>query len=457
MKILLCNPKNSQGTKHSRKGMYVPLGILSIATYLDETFRDSVHIDVCDEDVAELSENIFPDYNVVGFYSTTFNYKQAVRYAYLAKEYGCITVLGGPHASVLFENILVNRSCFDYIIRFEAEYAFKKLVEYLLYGGDPKKLADIPNLAFKDSNQKVLVSPTLYENVLTQIPIPSRAFIQFESYIKNYQKMYPEKQNIRPGSIYSSKGCSWRDKTDGCVFCARLEEGVRFRDIDQIWSEIKMLKEQYDVNSIWDIADDNLNNKNWFIEFVKKKPKSCKDLTFFIYSRANCIKPWVIDYFHELNVMEVFIGVESGDNRLLRESFKGQTRESTYRALKILNDHHIKFYPSFVLGLPGESEESLNNTLNLCQELVDLGGLDRLSTTILKPIPGSRAYDRVLQETRFGRDLVNMDDIDLGFLEKYWIDRFTDVSYATIENFRDRINEIMEGYHVFGGPVDDRS
>ena len=218
-----------------------------------------------------------------------------------------------------------------------------------------------------------------------------------------------------------------------------------------------MLKEQYNVNSIWDIADDNLNNKDWFIEFVEKRPKSCDNLNFFIYSRANCIKPWVIDYFHKLNVAEVFIGIESGDNQLLKESFKGQTRESSYRALKLLNDSQIKMYPSFVLGLPGESEESLTNTLDFCKEIVELGGLDRLSTAILKPIPGSMAYDRVLQETRFGQDLKNLDDVDLVFLERYWIDQFTQVTYNTIEDYRNRINEVMKGHHVFGGPTDDKS
>jgi anaerobic magnesium-protoporphyrin IX monomethyl ester cyclase len=457
MRILLCNPRNSQGTKHSRKGMYVPLGILSIATCLKEKFRDAVHIDVYDEDVEELQISIFDDYDLVGFYSTTFNYAQAVRYAYLAKDHGCVTVLGGPHPTVLAKNILRNRNCFDYVIRFEAEYPFTKMVEVLLSKENQSDLGNIPNLAYRDTDGSVIVNSKFYENVLADLPIPSRDFVRFDLYVENYRKVYPEKVGVRPGSIYSSKGCSWRDKTGGCIFCARLEEGVRFRDIGQIWAEVEMLQEKYGVNSIWDIADDNLNNKEWFVEFVKKRPKSCRDLRFFIYSRASCIKPWVIDYFTELNVEEVFLGIESGDNRLLRMAFKGQTREMAYRALKMLNDNKIRFYPSFVLGLPGESEESLNNTLDLCREIADLGGLDRMAATILKPIPGAKAYDRVLDETRFGQDLAGMDDVDLGFLEQYWIDRFTEVSYETIEEYRSKIDELMSPYHVFGSPVDDTS
>jgi len=458
MNILLCNPKNSQGTKHSRKGMYVPLGILSIATCIKKEFGDTAHVDVCDEDVEELQISRIDNYDMVGFYSTTFNYAQAVRYAYLAKDHGCVTVLGGPHPTVLAENILKNRNCFDYVIRFEAEYPFIKLVEYLVDDKSEKiQVSEIPNLAYKSPEGRVIVNNGFHENDLTGLPIPSREFVSFDLYVDSYREVYSEHAGSTPGSIYSSKGCSWRDKTGGCIFCARLEEGVRFRDPEQIWDEIRMLQDRYGVNDIWDIADDNLNNKEWFIEFVKKRPASCNDLNFFVYSRASCIKPWVFDYFHQLNVQEVFIGIESGDNNLLKKSFKGQTREMSYKAMKTLNDNRIKFYPSFVLGLPGESEESLNNTLDLCRDIADLGGLDRMAATILKPIPGSNAYNRVLTETSFGRDLLVMDDVDLAFLEKYWIDRFTEVPYETIEAYREEINQMMKAYHVFGSPVQDRT
>ena len=458
MKILLCNPANTQGTKHSRKGMYVPLGLLSLATCLEQEFGSKVQISVVDEDVEVLDQSSLGNYDLVGLYATTFNYGQAASYASTAKQAGCTTILGGPHPSVLAQNILTNQSCFDYIIRFEAEHTLVKLVGLLLDGRpDSNLIRALPNLALRDEAGLIHSGEALYENDLTSLPIPSRKFIRFNQYVDNYLKVYPEKAGMRPGSIYSSKGCSWRDKTGGCIFCARLENGVRFRDIDQIWAEIQMLQQDYGVNSIWDIADDNLNNKEWFIKFVQRRPPECRDVKFFIYSRVNPIKPWVIPYFQELNVEEVFLGIESGDNRLLKMSFKGQTREISLNALKLLNEYHIKFYPSFVLGLPGESIESLENTLDLCRRISDLGGLDRMSATILKPIPGSKAYDRVLSETEFGPELAKRDDIDLAHLEKYWISNFTEVSYDTVQEYRNLINDLMGQYHVFGSGINDKS
>ena len=457
MKILMVNPSNTQGSLHSRKGMYVPLGILAVATSAKERFGDRINIDVIDEDVEVLEYPSLGQYDVVCFYATTFNYMQSVRYAYMAKAQGAMTMLGGPHASILPENILTNRNCFDYIIRFEGEIPTLELLAFLLGDRDAKPLEDIANLAYRDADGNVRLNQRIHVNRLEDLPIPSREFIDFDRYIENYRKVYPDMGHVRPGSIYSSKGCSWRDKSGGCIFCARLEEGVRFRSIDQIWREIETLKTDYGVNTIWDIADDNLNNKDWFVDFVERRPKSCEDIEFFIYSRVNPIKPWVIEYFHRLNVREVFLGVESGDNRLLKGAFKGQTREIAMRAIKLLNESKIKFYPSFVLALPGENEESLGNTYSMCQEIADLGGLDRMAATVLKPTPGSPAFLRLVDESPAGPDLAKMDHIDLTFLERYWALHFVECSFETVLEYKAKIDELMQAYHVFGSNVNDRS
>jgi len=457
MNILLCNPQNTQATRHSRKGMYPPLGILSIATCINEKLGTQVNIDVIDEDVELLKLSNLNYYDIVGFYSTTFNYSQALKYAYFAKEAGCITVLGGPHPTVLAKNILKNRSCFDYILLNEAEWPFVSLIQCLIQKERKTNHSNkIANLAYKNDNG-VVIQTSRWTNSLLELPIASRKFINFDSYVKNYHSVYRDKKHIRPGSIYSSKGCSWRDKTGGCIFCARLEEGVRFRNIDHIWSEIEMLKDTYRVNYIWDIADDNLNNKEWFIDFVKRRPESCRKIKFFIYSRVIPIKPWVIEYFHELNVEEVFLGVESGDDSLLKNSFKGQTKKIAFKAMKLLNENRIKFFPSFVLGLPGESKQSLQNTIDLCKDISELGGLDRMSSTILKPIPGSPAFYRVLNETLYGKDLSMLDEVDLAFLERYWIEQFTHVSYNTILNHKEIIDTMMSKYQAFGSAVTEKN
>lgn len=448
MKVLFCNPKNNQGKTHSRKGMYPPLGILSIATFVQKALQGRIVITVIDEDVDAFVPETLRDFDLVCLYATTFNYAQCVDYATQAKGYGKKTLLGGPHPSILAENIMRNQSCFDFIIRGESELPMLRLLESLLSNsGD--SFYEVPNLMFRKKG-KICISSHFHENNLADLPILSREYINFESYIGNFRKIYPEKNHIRPGSIYSSKGCSWRDKTGGCVFCARLEKGVRFREVDQIWEEIQLLRSLYKVNSIWDISDDNLNNREWFRNFAQKRPADCSDLSFFIYSRVNLITPEMIPYFHRLNVEEIFLGVESGDNYLLKKALKGQTKKSSLRAISLLKENNIKYFPSFVLGLPGETEESLSNTLKLCSEMAKMGGLDRLGCTILQPMPGSAAFDMIATDEFLGEKLRSADDISIENLEKYWIKHFTTVDYSTVVKFRNEINELMAGVSVFG-------
>jgi anaerobic magnesium-protoporphyrin IX monomethyl ester cyclase len=432
--------------------MYPPLGLLSIATVLKVNLGNSVDIEICDEDVEDIDFESFRNFDIIGFYSTTFNYYNCVKYAVEAKNCGALTILGGPHPTILYENIMRNQECFDFTIKFEGEIPCLKLVRAIL---DKKGFTDIPNLVFKD-NGKVVSNHHSHENNLEELPIPQRNIIQFERYIENFKSMYPERMHIRPGSIYSSKGCFWRDKTGGCVFCARLETGVRFRSIDQIWKEAQLLKDNYGVNSIWDISDDNLNNREWFKSFVERRPSSCSNLSFFLYSRISFIKPDIIDYFKELNVEEVFLGVESGDDKLLKDASKGQTSESTIRAVKLLRDNNIKYFPSFVLGLPGESEASIENTFNLCKKMSGIGGLDRVGCTILQPIPGSKAFDILLDDDVIGNDLKEKDIIDLFSLEEYWIEKFTNVDYEIVVNKRSEFNKLFKDYIVFGSPENEK-
>ena len=96
MRILTINARNDTNVSHSRKGMYVPLGILSVATYAEVELADRIAIDVVDEDVEALALDRLADYDLVGFYATTFNYGQTIAYAKRVKEHGGTTVLAGP-------------------------------------------------------------------------------------------------------------------------------------------------------------------------------------------------------------------------------------------------------------------------------------------------------------------------------------------------------------------------
>ena len=451
MRILMINARNDTNVSHSRKGMYVPLGILSVATYAEAELADRVAIDVVDEDVEELALDRLADYDLVGFYATTFNYGQTIAYAKRVKEHGGTTVLAGPHPTALPENVVRNKPCVDFVIAGEGEVPFVQLLRHLLC--EEVDIAGIPHLTHRRADGDVIRNTARHDNNLEALPIPSRKYVPMERYIDNYQRAYPQHDHLRHGSIMTSKGCHWRDKTDGgCVFCARHDEGLRFRGIDQLWNEIRILKDDYGVNYIWDAADDSLNDTEWFKAFVDRRPKDLEDIGFFIYSRVTPIRPDIISYFQRLNVDEVYLGVESGDTGVLKSAVKGQSLKSIRRALQLIGDGGMRYFPSFVLGLPGESKESLEATYRLCEEIVDQGSLERASASILMPIPGSPSYAKLLQRLPAeGVPLDKADEIDLVALEKYWADHYTEVDHATLVHYKQRIDDLMAGTAVTFG------
>lgn len=443
MKIILCNPEVRQGYTHSRKGMYPPLGLLSIATSLEKD-HPGIEVQLIDGDVEKIKGEMFKGADIVGFHSNSFNYENCLDLAREVKGYGGKVVLGGPHASVLWKNIMLNRDYIDFIVIEEGEKSFSSLVKQILNGGKDE-FDDIPNLVYRSYDGTPVRSLKIHINSPEDMIIPSREFIDVESYIKNYRKIYTKTQIAfeRPLSIYSSKGCSWRDRTGGCIFCARLERGVRFRSIPELWSEIRDLKEQYNIDYIWDISDDNLNSPEWFKTFVDQRPDDLSDISFLVYSRVNRITEAIIPYLKKLNVYEIYLGIESGDDTILKSTLKGTTSRLALNTVRKLKGAGIFYFPSFVLGLLGETEKSLNNTLKFAENLAEIGSIYRMSATILMPIPGSQVYDMLLKNPVFGKELAVKDIISIKELEKLWIESYTNVDYATAEKYQKMINEVV--------------
>ncbi|MCP4701543.1 MAG: hypothetical protein GY862_32500 [Gammaproteobacteria bacterium] len=121
MKIVLCNPEVRQNYSHYRRGMYPPLGLMALATYLEKKHQGRFDIQIIDGDVETVKQEMFKGADLIGFHTNSFNYENCLDFAQEAKEYGAKIIFGGPHASVLWNNILKNRAYVDFIAVEEAE------------------------------------------------------------------------------------------------------------------------------------------------------------------------------------------------------------------------------------------------------------------------------------------------------------------------------------------------
>lgn len=394
-----------------------PLGLMSMATYARQK-NPSLTISVLNEEIDRDRVMIKDvDAQIVGISAGLLNYERAVSLAEHFKDKGSIVIFGGPYPSVIPRNILRNRKCVDYVVVGEGEEPFYKLMSGLAPDG-------IEGIAYRKGENFHIPSPHLGN--INERPIIDRSLVNLQDYFSNWRRIFPDSQFSSPTTIYSQGGCTWRNQQRGCVFCARTDLSWRGRDPKTVWSEIVNLSETYGVDYIRDLADSFPQNIRWLREFVAGKPDDL-NLPFRIWARSDQINEKTIDLLVRLNVHDVFLGTESGDQEMLQSIHKGITPSDNINAVRLLKEHGIKTFVSFVLGLPGETEKSLDNTLRHIEQLLTAGDIETLVSQILKPIPGSKAFSILTEKT--GEKYKDRDTFDVEELRRDWVRHCCNVDY----------------------------
>jgi anaerobic magnesium-protoporphyrin IX monomethyl ester cyclase len=423
MKLQLINapiPTGSGGS--SRTGFYPPLGLLSIATFILEN-EEEVDIEILDGEVIgkdKIINSICSD--IVGIYSNILSYRECIEIAQVAKSKGAKVIVGGPYVSAIPKIVLENREMIDAVVIGDGE---RSLNDYI----KGASLGNINNLAYRHNGKIV-------KNCVTDIDLSELApinydLIDLEPYFKKRSNFTPFKKTI---STYSQKGCFWY-KRRSCVFCEEFATYRTKRPTDY-WAEIEDIVKTYNVDIIFDVSDSPLSNKKWLRELSNSKPSNLK-CSLFLYGRIDEINNEVVNILGHINCYEILAGIESGDNEILKTANKGFTVKDILDGARLLAGAGIKLYPSFVLGLPGETMDSLLRTKELVEKLVSFGNVYEISCSPLLPIPGSIVYNNLIQDAELGEKYRNKDILPIEKMRQDWVRNFCDVDY-------DFILEIME-------------
>ncbi len=421
MKVQLVLPKCDNPGARLIRGWPQPLGILSIATFLRQQ-RPDVEIEILDGSVLsreELEQRVGAD--IVGLTTITRGYPHAVVLAEKAKQRGARVVLGGMYATALGTVILENRPFVDAVIRHDGEMAFTKYVN-----GVPPE--EIENLVYRLPDGTIRENPIKLLDI-EAFPIPDRSFLDLTPYDENYAKNIggPFK---RGGTIYSHRGCWWRAQSHGgCTFCAIPDYTWRVRKSEHIWQEVEQLAEQ-GFEFLYDICDDIGADKDWLRELCHKKPPV--RMYFRHYISAQQVDEEVIEALIEIGTVHIFIGFESMDPDCLSNMNKGATAEDNERAMKILERYNMPLLASFVGGMPGETKESVDRTMDFARRVSESPITAGIHWDVLRPVPGSRAYKMMLQHPVLGpkyrgRDLFIQEEWKE--MVKDWVGAFCQVDH----------------------------
>ena len=365
-KVQLINAPRSEGIVDcSKSTCFPPLGPISIATYCKQQFPNA-SIEVLDGELMSVTEIIrrLKPGAFVGIETNMFNYSSALQIAQAAKECGCVIILGGVYASTLPELILKNRP---------------DIVDYVVVGYGEKPLVKIIKGELNLHSKQPQIVYNL-EPDFNELPLLSRSrFVDMNVYIENFRRLHPSWSRYTVTNIFTLQGCK-----QNCIFCSRQNPGtsrVWYRSPELVWKEIRWLNSTYGIDLVISFDDQITQNLVKLRSLLSAKPAGFPDVAWYVFSSAEDITSESIVLLKSLPVAHVFIGVETGDTVLARTIRKGKnfSPQLSQEAVKLLVNSGIRITPSFVIGLPGETEATLKRTLRLAQRIKIFTGNDGIA------------------------------------------------------------------------------
>jgi anaerobic magnesium-protoporphyrin IX monomethyl ester cyclase len=389
MKIILTRPAYSPlydliSSKTDYKEVSPPFGLLYVAAALEQ---DGHQVEIIDGELDNLTPaNILqkvkdsnPDILGVGATTVDFDYGNLILKE--AKEkLGVTTILGGPHATVLADQVLAENPHIDYLVRGEGEITARELVSQL-NGNANGNLSQIQGLTYRQDGKIIHNEDRPMIADLNQNVLPARHLIDQRRYLlpvpgKGMRSMTP---------VQTMRGCPYK-----CIYCYRMfGHSVRFRDIEPVVDEIEDCLNNHGVESITFIDDTFAINPNRVIQLCEEILRRKLKFPWRCYTRANTITIDILKIMKEAGCKQISIGVESGNQEILDIAGKNIKLEHYIKAYKLLEKTGFEKRGSFILGLPYENARTIRDTIDFAKQL----RLDRAFFNICTPYPQTRLFE----------------------------------------------------------------
>ncbi|KAF5067462.1 B12-binding domain-containing radical SAM protein [Methanobacterium aggregans] len=382
MKVTFINPPQTN-SKYKFIGVVAPpLGISYMAAVLEEknfdvSIIDASALDMTWEALEKEIENVSPD--VIAVTALTPTISQAMKTAEIAKKTcpDAVIVLGGYHPTFNYEEVL-EKDFVDVVVRGEGENTMLDLVETLERGGD---LSEVKGIAFEDTVTPL--RPLITD--LDSLPFPARHLLPMDHY-----KLF--NMDTKMATMVSSRGCPMQ-----CSFCASAAlhgSKMRMRSPENVVDEMEHLVKDHGVETIA-FMDDTFTLKRSRVEKICAEIKRRNlDVFWGCTARVDTLSEDVIKQMREAGCIAMFMGVESADQQVLDEVDKKISVEKIRRAFEISRKEKMRTIASVVLGMPGDTKESIARTVKFVKELNPSYAIFSLAT----PYPGTRFYQQTLEK-----------------------------------------------------------
>jgi len=345
-----------------------------------------------------LEDSEKPD--IVGITATTPTFESAKAVAEIAKGVfrDSLIVIGGVHVTSQPKETL-KHECFDVGVLGEGEYTLLELVEKFSEQGTAC-FGEIKGLAYKDGARVVINEKRPYIQNLDELPFPARHLLPPLSAYRPTPASY---KRLPLGVLMATRGCPFH-----CAFCDRSVHGTKYRmrSVDNILDEVEELIQKYGARELRFFDDTITINKKKLFELIDKMKERKIDVPWTAQSRVEGITPEVLKKLKEGGCWQLLIGIESADDRMLKIMNKGSTVAKNTKAVELMKKYKMGIRADFLIGVPGETKESLNKSL----EFAIKHDLDYVYFNKFVPFPGIELTRR-LEEKGYKFDVTKGSSI----------------------------------------------
>lgn len=294
-----------------------------------------------------------PDFLVINVASTTLKNDLSILSA--ARDLLDDTVVIAKGAVFNFNSyaLLQEYPEIDIALRGEIEPAFDEIIQY-------NDFKTIKGITYQIDNRIISTPNRPLEENLDNLPIPDRDLIDNNFYIR------PDTR--KPQTIIRvSKGCP-----NHCFFCLATPlngKVVRYRSTELIIEEIKQCVEKYNIKDFIFWSDIFNMNKLWVQKLMRAIIEEKLDINFSTNTRADTLDLETLQVMKQAGCNLISIGIESGSQEILDKMGKKITLEQIRKTVEMITAEKIQVYAYYVIGLPWETKETIEETFNFAKEL----------------------------------------------------------------------------------------
>ena len=392
MKTLLLNPPYEVQ-------IAPPLGLAQLYAVLEKNGKDADVVDAYDwsfKQIQRYVEEQQPD--MVGMPCTTPTRFEVLDTAALIKKVNpkIKIVLGGPHATLMPQQILENYPFVDVIVRNEGEYTLLNLIDCL---DSKEKPGNVQGISFREDNKIHHTPNAPFIKRLDGLPFPAYHKFNLKHYIP-YEDLTADLNKLVRAPLISSRGCPYK-----CIFCSSSDfwgHRWRFQSPKYVVDLMEYLYSQFDARYQRFFDDHFFASKRRTIEMCQELVKRGlhKEIIWRCEGRPDAGNREMYEWLAKAGCHMIEFGVESGTEEGLIALNKQYTLDQIRKTLKITKEIGILRKCFFILGGPHENQKTVRQTRKFIEEIDP----DRINTFVLTIFPGTQLYERAKSEGLIGDD-----------------------------------------------------